>query len=98
MRDIIKKLPKRRGYGKNRGRTVIPGQRARAISLTKIDALFAAGDVTRQMILDMNLARKSQPITIVAGETSKKYSFKGVRVTGSAKAVVEKAGGSVALK
>lgn len=98
MRDIIKKLPKRRGYGKNRGRTVIPGQGARAISLTRIDAIFPAGDVTRQMILDMNLARKSQPITIVAGETTKKYSFKGVRVTGPAKTVVEKAGGTVSLK
>jgi large subunit ribosomal protein L15 len=98
MRDIIKKLPKRRGYGKNRGRTVIPGLRARAISLTKIDALFAAGDVTREMLLDMNLAKKSQPITIVQGVTSKKFTFKGVRVTGSAKAAVEKAGGSVATK
>ena len=98
MRDIIKKLPKRRGYGKNRGRTVIPGQRARAISLTKIDLLFAAGDVTKKMIIDMKLAGAREPITIVAGETSKKYSFKGVRVTGSAKAAVEKAGGTVALK
>jgi large subunit ribosomal protein L15 len=96
MRDIIKKLPKRRGYGKNRGRTVIPTPRARAISLTKIDSLFAAGDVTKQMIVDMKLARKSQPVTIVSGETSKKYSFKGVRVTGSAKAAVEKAGGTIA--
>ena len=96
MRDIIKKLPKRRGYGKNRGRTVIPTERARAISLTKIDTIFAAGDVTKQMIVDKGLARKSQPVTIVQGVTSKKYSFKGVRVTGTARAVVEKAGGSVA--
>ena len=96
MRDIIKKLPKRRGYGKNRGRTVIPGQRARAISLTRIDQIFAAGDVTKQMILDKGIARVRQPITIVTGETSKKYTFKGVRVTASAKAAIEKAGGSVA--
>ncbi len=98
MRDIIKKLPKRRGYGKNRGRTVIPGLRARAISLTKIDAIFAAGEVTKQMIIEKNLAGKREPITIVAGETSKKFSFKGVRVTGTAKSAVEKAGGSVATK
>ncbi len=98
MRDIIKKLPKRRGFGKNRGRTVIPGLRARAISLTKIDQLFQAGDVTKQMLVDMKLASKREPITIVSGETSKKFSFKGVRVTGPAKAAVEKAGGSVALK
>ncbi len=95
MRDIIKKLPKRRGYGKNRGRTVIPGLRARAITLTKIDALFAAGEVTKKMIIDMKLAGAREPITIVQGETSKKFSFKGVRVTGSAKAAVEKAGGQV---
>lgn len=98
MRDIIKKLPKRRGYGKNRGRTVIPGLRARAITLTKIDALFAAGEVTKKMIIDMKLAGAREPITIVQGETSKKFSFKGVRVTGSAKAAVEKAGGTVSLK
>ncbi len=98
MRDIIKKLPKRRGYGKNRGRTVIPGQAARAITLTKIDSIFAAGEVTKKMIMDMGLARARQPITIVLGETSKKFSFKGVRVTASAKAAVEKAGGSVTTK
>lgn len=96
MRDIIKKLPKRRGFGKNRGRTVIPGQSARAISLTQIDQVFAAGEVTKQMIVDQKMARKNQPVTIVAGETSKKYSFKGVRLTGSAKAAVEKAGGTTA--
>lgn len=96
MRDIIKKLPKRRGYGKNRGRTVIPEQAARAVSLTKIDKLFAAGEITKKMIVTMGIAKSSQPVTIVAGETSKKYSFKGVRVTAQAKAAVEKAGGSVA--
>lgn len=96
MRDIIKKLPKRRGYGKNRGRTVIPGQAARAISLTRIDTLFSAGEVTKQMILDKGLARARQPITIVTGETAKKFSIKGVRVTAGAKTAIEKAGGSVA--
>jgi ribosomal protein L15 len=98
MRDIIKKLPKRRGYGKNRGRTVIPTPAPRAISLSKIDTLFAAGEVTKQMLVDKGLARKNQGITIVAGETSKKFSFSGVRVTGSAKTAVEKAGGSVQVK
>lgn len=96
MRDIIKKLPKRRGYGKNRGRTVIPGQAPRAISLTRLDAQFAAGEVTHTMIIDKGLARARQAITIVAGETSKKFAIKGVRVTAGARATIEKAGGSVA--
>ena len=44
MRDIIKKLPKRRGYGKNRGRTVDGTKRnATVISLERLEALFDAG-------------------------------------------------------
>ena len=96
MRDIIKKLPKRRGYGKNRGRTVIPTPAPRAISLTKLDAMFAGGDVTKQMIREAGLARARQPITIVAGETSKKFALKGVRATAAARAAIEKAGGTIA--
>lgn len=96
MRDIIKKLPKRRGYGKNRGRTVVPSVPALAISLTKVDTLFAAGEVTRAMFIEKGIVRKNEPVKIVAGETSKKYSFKGVLATASAKAAIEKAGGQLA--
>src|ERR1700690_3292936 len=44
LRDIIKKIPKRRGYGKNRGRTV-DGTKpdAVAISLSRLDAAFDNG-------------------------------------------------------
>src|ERR1700727_2750583 len=44
FRDIIKKLPKRRGYGKNRGRTVDGTRPAPvAIEVSRIEALFEAG-------------------------------------------------------
>src|SRR4051812_24921039 len=95
-RDIIKKLPKRRGYGKNRGRTVVSLPDNRVVSLSKIDMLFAAGEITKAMLVKQGIVKKSQPVTIAAGETSKKYTFKGVRLTASAKAAVEKAGGSTA--
>src|SRR3954471_18643480 len=44
LRDIIKKLPKRRGYGKNRGRTV-DGTRldAVAIPVERLGNLFGPG-------------------------------------------------------
>src|SRR5580698_349333 len=44
FRDIIKKLPKRRGYGKNRGRTVDGTKPAPvAFEVSRLDALFDAG-------------------------------------------------------
>ena len=67
MRDIIKKLPKRRGYGKNRGRTVIPTPAAKAISLSTVDKLFTAGDITKQMLVETRLARARAKLA--AGDT-----------------------------
>lgn len=96
FRDIIKKLPKRRGYGKNRGRTVVPRVPARVISLTRLDKLFGGGDITRQMLLEKGLVSTKEQVTIVAGETSKKFILKGIKATASARAAIEKAGGSVA--
>src|ERR1700690_2249774 len=47
LRDIIKKLPKRRGYGKNRARTVFAMRpRSIAISLERIEKAFAGGEVS----------------------------------------------------
>lgn len=101
LRDIIKKLPKRRGYGKNRGRTVV-GTRpdSVAVSLARLEALFDNGaEVTARSCIEKGIvhARKPRPIKIVgSGELSKKLSFKGVAVSASARAAIEKAGGSIA--
>src|SRR3989339_959042 len=54
MRDIIKKLPKRRGYGKNRGRSV-DGTRLDAvvISLDRLEKLFDSGaEVTSKTLAE----------------------------------------------
>jgi large subunit ribosomal protein L15 len=99
MRDIIKKLPKRRGYGKNRGRTVdasIPDPIA--ISLTRLDALFESGaDISPKTLAACGVTgRKGEPVKIVGGGTSKKFKISGCSISASARAVVEKAGGSIA--
>ncbi|KKW47724.1 50S ribosomal protein L15 [Candidatus Kaiserbacteria bacterium RIFCSPHIGHO2_02_FULL_59_21] len=98
-RDIIKKLPKRRGYGKNRGRTVV-GTRpeALALSLGRLDALFESGAVVSPATLAERgaLGRKPRPIKIVGGGAfSKKLSVRGIPVSSSARAAIEKAGGTV---
>ena len=103
-RDIIKKLPKRRGYGKNRGKTVDPTlQDALALSLTRIDTLFAAGaEVNPKALAALGvLGRKMVPVKIVGGlpgqgTTDKKFIVTGCSVSASARAIIEKAGGTIA--
>ena len=102
FRDIIKKLPTRRGYGKNRGRTVdgtIPAPVA--ISLTRIDQIFESGaEVSPKAFFAKGIVKgrgaKFPMIKIVAdGEITKKMSFTGVGVSKSAVALIEKVGGTV---
>ena len=101
MRDIIKKLPKRRGFGKNRGRSV-DGTRldAIAISLNRLEKLFESGaEVSSKILAEKGAisARTMPPVKIVGtGALSKKLSFKGIAVSASARLAIEKAGGTIA--
>lgn len=97
IRDIIKKLPKRRGYGKNRARTVNSTKPSVvAISLSKLDKSFDAGEVTRAMLIESGMIGRKERAKIVGGETKKKFSLKGISATTPARAAIEKAGGSIA--
>jgi len=98
LRDIIKKLPKRRGYGKNRGRTVVGTRRdAVAISLSRLEAAFAPGtEITSASLRDRGiLGRTSGFPKIVGNETNKKFTLRGLAVSAPARAAIEKAGGSI---
>ncbi|KKW05470.1 MAG: 50S ribosomal protein L15 [Candidatus Kaiserbacteria bacterium GW2011_GWC2_49_12] len=101
MRDIIKKIPKRRGFGKNRGRSVV-GDRSRAIpvSLARIEPFFTAGEEITSALLAERLhlrthGKKPFVKVIGGGVLSKKLSFKGVTVSASTRIVIENAGGSI---
>ena len=101
LRDIIKKLPKRRGYGKNRGRTVDGTKPAPlAISLGRLETLFDSGsEVTLRALADKGVIRlrKMVPVKVVGGGTiGKKLTIKGLDVSASARVAIEKAGGVVA--
>ena len=101
LRDIIKKLPKRRGYGNNRGRTV-DGTKldAVALSLERLGAMFENGaEVSHKILVEKGIvtARSGQSVKIVGGGTlSKKLTLTGIPVSASARVAIEKAGGSAA--
>ena len=102
MRDIIKRLPKLRGFGKNRARTVnnekvLPV----VVNLKVLENNFETGDtVSPQTLLAkkvISIARGKVPqIKILGtGELTKKITISGCIFSASVKAKVEKAGGSV---
>ena len=101
-RDIIKKLPKRRGYGVNRSRTVRPKMAIAVITLEALEKSFTAGDkVTVRALIEKRLLRRVSgiipPMKILArGTLSKKLTImKGVALSADAKTAIEKAGGTV---
>ena len=99
LRDIIKKIPKRRGFGKNRGRTHVPRPAPIAISLERLENLFeTGGEVSRKTLIEKGVlsSRIANPVKIVGqGSLSKKVSLVGIAASASAKAAIEKAGGSI---
>lgn len=102
MRDLIKKLPKLRGHGKNRARTVRADRvRYVAVNLASLEAAFNAGDtVNPETLLKAGLVKTAsgriQRAKILgSGELSKKLEVSGIPASASAKAAIEKAGGSV---
>lgn len=102
MRDIIKRLPKLRGFGKNRARTV-NNEKALpvVVNLKVLENNFETGDtVSPQTLLAkkvVSIARGKVPqIKILGtGELTKKITISGCIFSASVKAKVEKAGGSV---
>jgi len=96
LRDIIKKLPKRRGYGKNRGRTVNPLRiRPFALSLANLEKFFDGGEVSPKVLLERGIIDRMRPVKIIGNETKKQFSVTGCAVSSSARAAIEKAGGKV---
>lgn len=99
MRDIIKKIPKLRGRGKNSN---LPVKNSVAITLSALEKAYAAGEtVTHATLREKGLVTavlmRSRSAKIVAtGEISKKLAISGVAVTRGAQEHIEKAGGTVA--
>ena len=99
LRDLIKKIPKLRGRGVNINRPMTDS--AYVINLEVIEEAFLTGEtVSPQTLLKKGMIEmkngKLPAIKILGdGELTKKISFTGIAVSGSAKAKIEKAGGKI---
>lgn len=96
VRDFIKRLPKLRGYSVQSIQT-----KPAVVNLGDLETAFSAGDaVNPQTLAQKGLvtAKKSSKVSVKilgGGELSKKLSVSGCTVSASAKAAIEKAGGTV---
>jgi len=101
-RDIIKKLPKLRGHGVNRGRTVNPTkERPQTVTLAQLEKLFSAGDtVTPGALLTHGIVsrfrgRAPQVKIVATGTLTHALTVASCKLTEASQEAVEKAGGKV---
>ena len=102
MRDIIKKLPKLRGHGKNRALTVNEERIvAVPVNVAVLEAKFETGAIVSPKTLIasgvVSSVRKRFPVIKIlgTGDLTKKVKVEGCIVSKSAQIKIEKAGGSV---
>ncbi len=102
MRDIIKKLPKLRGHGKNRSKSTFDRGPVAVVNVSQLEIFDAKTEITEMMLITSGLVEKVSgripTIKILGtGELTKALTVTGFSVSETAKAKIEKAGGSVTL-
>lgn len=96
MRDIIKKIPKKRGY-----RSPFLKKKIFAINLLAIEKIFNSGErITKETLFEKGLVCKAggkiPEIKILGnGDISKKLDFSGMKISRPAKEKIKKAGGKI---
>ena len=99
MRDFIKRIPKLRGRGKNSNTSI--KNKPFVVNLGRINVLFKDGDtVTPKSLIALKAFNFDNGVPSVVkilgtGVLDKKLTFSGVSLSASAKASVEKVGGTV---
>jgi large subunit ribosomal protein L15 len=102
MRDLIKKLPKRRGHGKNRSDTVREERLTYApVNLLTLEAKFNAGETVSPLTLHAKSLVRAEKgrfpkVKILGmGELSKALIIEQCAVSAGARAAILKAGGTI---
>ena len=102
MRDIIKKLPKKRGYGKNRARTVNSSVvKSLPVNISVLNKVFSDGDTVtvatliEKKVIDTVKGRMPRVKILGSGSIVKKVTISGCTISENAKKKIEKVGGSV---
>jgi large subunit ribosomal protein L15 len=99
LRDLIKKIPKLRGRGKNSNLSI--QVKPITINLQTLEKAFKNGDtITRQVLLEKGIITiykgKLPNVKVIgSGDVTKKFTIKGMTVSAPVKANIEKAGGSI---
>jgi large subunit ribosomal protein L15 len=99
IRDLIKRIPKMRGRGKNSNLSI--QNKPVALNIEALELIFSAGEtVNRTTLVEHGLVTlrngKIPDIKILGnGTITKKLMIKGLAVSASAKEKIEKAGGSI---
>jgi large subunit ribosomal protein L15 len=101
MRDIIKKLPKRRGYGVNRAKSVVATPRAQVVNLDQLETYFTEGvTVSPRVLCEAGLVRRvggklPQVKVLARGTLTKKLTFSNLTLSKKAQDAIVAVGGSV---
>lgn len=102
VRDLIKKLPKRRGYGKNRADTV-RGERLvyAPINLAALESTYNAGDIVSPAtlfahgLLRRSRGRLPKVKILAAGSLTKALVIRGCVMSEGARTALAKAGATI---
>ncbi len=102
VRDLIKKLPKRRGHGKNRARTVKTNRISTAVvNLAALESLYKEGEtVSPATLLAKHLVRRAKgraPVVKIlgTGEFKKALVVRGCELSASARTAILAAKGTI---
>ncbi|HEY4502459.1 MAG TPA: uL15 family ribosomal protein [Candidatus Paceibacterota bacterium] len=103
VRDQIKKLPKLRGHGTNRSRTINDAtHKALVVNLDTIDKYFVADEkvtpatLRKRGLISLRKGETTRVIKILGnGTLTKKLSFSGCALSARARTHIEAAGGTV---
>ncbi|MCC2630946.1 MAG: ribosomal protein large subunit ribosomal protein [Candidatus Paceibacter sp.] len=99
IRDLIKRIPKLRGRGKNSNLS-IQGKPV-ALNLEALELIFSNGDVVSRKslyeggLITMQNGKIPEVKILGNGNLTKKLTVKGLVVSASAKEKIEKAGGAI---
>lgn len=99
IRDVIKRIPKMRGRGKNSNISIY--EKPVVVTLEQLNKAFSTGDIITpaKLIEKKVISHRNGKIPLVkilgTGEITKKLTFKDISVSASVKEKVQKAGGIV---
>ncbi len=96
LRDLIKKLPKQRGRGKNSNKSIVADKKP--ISLVALERAFNTGEtVNLKTLADKGvITRRDRLVKIVGSEgLTKALTVKNLPLSAPAKLALEKAGGKL---